>query len=118
MVPIRRRDPPRHAPAPGGVVELDQNLKKLMRELGATIQDALSGSEEIGAAIQNVKDAGYDVLLVLEATIGLNRRGPAAESADAEDAPRDEGSEVQLKVNAQDMKFLKSLKIRIDDPNA
>jgi hypothetical protein len=88
---------------------LDDNLKKLMKDLGATINDALAESAEINAAIQNVRDAGYDVFLVLEATIGFNRRGAG------DDAAGDPESKVELKVNAHDMKFLKSLKIKIDD---
>ena len=53
------------------VLQLDDNLKQLMKELGAAINDALSDSEEISEAIQNVRNAGYDVFLVLEATIGF-----------------------------------------------
>src|ERR687888_244665 len=52
-------------------MQLDDNLKQLMKELGAAINDALSDSEEISEAIQNVRNAGYDVFLVLEATIGF-----------------------------------------------
>ena len=55
-------------------MQLDENLKQLMKELGAAINDALSESEDISEAIQNVRDAGYDVFLVLEATIGFNKR--------------------------------------------
>jgi hypothetical protein len=88
---------------------LDDNLKKLMKDLGATINDALAESAEINEAIQNVRNAGYDVFLVLEATIGFNRRGTA------EDTPGEQATDVELKVNAHDMKFLKSLKIKIDD---
>lgn len=89
-------------------MELDDHLKKLMNELGVAINDALAGSVEINEAIQNVREAGYDVFLLLEATIGVNQRG----SSDSESSS---ANEIQLKVNAQDKKFLKSLKIRVDD---
>jgi hypothetical protein len=94
-------------------VELDDNLKKLMKDLGSAINSALSESTDINEAIQNVRDSGYDVYLVLEATIGFNRR--PAESQSEEAASPAAGSDIQLQVNAQDMKFLKSLKIRVDD---
>src|ERR1044072_6903544 len=55
----------------GGLLQLDDHLKHLIKELGAAINDALSDSKGINDAIQNVKDAGYDVFLVLEATIGF-----------------------------------------------
>jgi hypothetical protein len=94
-------------------LELDDNLKKLMKDLGATINDALSESAEINKAIQNVKKAGYDVFLVLEATIGFNRLD--SDEGGVEETSPDLITNIELKVNAQDMKFLKSLKINIDD---
>ena len=99
-----------NVPTGRGVIllELDGHLKKLMNDLGVAINDALAASPEINQAIQNVRDAGYDVFLLLEATIGVNRRG---HTEDGESV----GGEVQLKINAQDMKFLKSLKIKVDD---
>ena len=41
---------------------LDEKLKDLIKELGTAINDALSESRPITDAIQNVRDAGYDVL--------------------------------------------------------
>ena len=50
---------------------MDENLKELMQELGNAINESLSDSERIAAAIGDIKSAGYDVFLVLEATIGF-----------------------------------------------
>jgi hypothetical protein len=94
-------------------LELDDNLKKLMKDLGETINAALADSPEINDAIRAVREAGYDVFLVLEATIGVNRRGESSgEGHEPSDSP---DGEVPLKMNAQDVKFLKSLKITLDD---
>jgi hypothetical protein len=92
-------------------MQLDDNLKQLIKELGAAINDALSESEVISEAIQNVRNAGYDVFLVLEATIGFNRR--KGESEEAGNGLK--SGEMKLKVTAQDLKFLRSLKISIED---
>lgn len=95
-------------------MQLDDNLKQLMKELGAAINDALSESEEISEAIQNVRNAGYDVFLVLEATIGFNKRS----KTDGNEGPGAAGlkpGEMKLKVTAQDLKFLRSLKISVED---
>lgn len=97
----------------GGQLQLDDNLKHLIKELGAAINDALAESKGINDAIQNVKDAGYDVFLVLEATIGFNKK-PATDSAD-ETAGVTENESAQLKVTGQDLKFLRSLKISVED---
>ena len=45
-----------------------------MQELGNAINESLSDSDRIAAAIGDIKRAGYDVFLVLEATIGFNKR--------------------------------------------
>src|SRR5438445_2910994 len=95
-------------------MQLDDNLKQLMKELGAAINDALSESEEISEAIQNVRNAGYDVFLVLEATIGFNKRSKT-EGGEETTAGVLNSGEMKLKVTAQDLKFLRSLKISIED---
>jgi hypothetical protein len=93
-------------------MQMDDNLKQLMKELGAAINDALSESEDISEAIQNVRNAGYDVFLVLEATIGFNKR---AKIENGEEVPALTSGDAKLKVTSQDLKFLRSLKISIED---
>lgn len=99
-------------------ISLDDRLKKLMQELGNAINEALSDSERIAESISEIRKEGYDVFLVLEATIGFNKRS-AEESSDTEDtelAP-DLVEETEESVNwtAQDEKFLRALKITIDE---
>ena len=53
---------------------MDDRLKELMQELGNAINESLSDSERIAARSVRSKQAGYDVFLVLEATIGFNKR--------------------------------------------
>jgi len=53
---------------------LDDRLKHLMKELGDAINESLSESEPIGEVIAKIKQHGYDVFLVLEATIGFSKR--------------------------------------------
>src|SRR3989441_12835484 len=96
-------------------MQLDDNLKQLMKELGAAINDALSDSEEISEAIQNVRNAGYDVFLVLEATIGFNKRSKTDGGGEEAGVNSLKSGEMKLKVTAQDLKFLRSLKISIED---
>ena len=95
---------------------LDENLKQLMKELGAAINDTLSNSDRISEAIAKIRSSGYDVFLVLEATIGFNRRQDTA--ADESTQPVGFDGEAELNITSQDVKFLKSLKISIDDREA
>jgi hypothetical protein len=93
---------------------MDEKLKGLMSELGDAINGALSHSEEIDGAIQNVRNAGYDVFLILEATIGFNKKQTEAPDATVAEPL---AADTSLKVTAQDLKFLRSLKISIADLN-
>ena len=92
---------------------MDDNLKHLMKDLGDAINGALSESEDISEAIQNVRNAGYDVFLVLEATIGFNKRSKGEGTEENETGLQ--AGELKLKVTAQDLKFLRSLKISVED---
>ena len=105
---------------------MEEKLKELMQELGNAINESLSDSDRIAAAIGEIKRAGYDVFLVLEATIGFNKReetgeyesdeaeGGAAES-EAPPPKRKFESTGKIKLTSQDHKFLKALKIAIDE---
>jgi len=54
-----------------------------MQELGNAINESLSDSDRIAGAIGDIKRAGYDVFLVLEATIGFNKREEGEEGDDS-----------------------------------
>jgi hypothetical protein len=101
---------------------VEEKLKDLMQELGNAINESLSDSDRIAAAIGEIKRAGYDVFLVLEATIGFNKRDESDDLDDAEPETRSEPparrryeSTGKIKLTSQDQKFLKALKIAIDD---
>lgn len=96
---------------------LDDRLKELMQELGNAINESLSDSDRIAGAIGEIKRAGYDVFLVLEATIGFNKRDSSDEedsSDETGDLPRSEAAG-KIKLTTQDQKFLRALKIQIDE---
>ena len=81
-------------------LQLDDHLKNLLRELGHAINDTVSESERITGAIAGVRAHGYDIVLKLDATIGLARRDGSGNDA--------------TRLNAQDRRFLESLRIQVD----
>ena len=89
---------------------MDDELKKLMKELGEAINQSVAESDQISDVMARIKAGGYDVFLVLEATIGFNQR------ADAGETPRqkDLASSGELDITSQDLKFLRSLRIAVD----
>ncbi len=93
-----------------------------MQELGNAINDSLSESDRIAEAIGEIKRAGYDVFLVLEATIGFNRRnegeGEDEEQSEVVEEPkRTFESTGKIKFTSQDHRFLRALKIAVEDDN-
>lgn len=102
---------------------MEEKLKELMQELGNAINESLSDSDRIAAAIGEIKRAGYDVFLVLEATIGFNKRDESSDlesdaetETDVETPPKRRfESTGKIKLTSQDHKFLKALKIAIDE---
>jgi hypothetical protein len=92
-----------------------------MQELGNAINESLSDSDRIAGAIGEIKHAGYDVFLVLEATIGFNKReeqeyeSEVAESDSDSEAPIRYESTGKIRLTSQDQKFLRALKISIED---
>ena len=88
-----------------------------MQDLGNAINESLSDSDRIAEAIGEIKRAGYDVFLVLEATIGFNKRGEGEESDDSEALVETQELETNGKVRftTQDQRFLKALRITADE---
>jgi hypothetical protein len=95
---------------------LDESLKSKMQDLGNAINESLSDSERIAEAIGEIKRAGYDVFLVLEATIGFNKRDDDEDADAAADAEPTELTSVgKVRFTNQDQRFLKALRITIDE---
>jgi pentose-5-phosphate-3-epimerase len=92
---------------------VDPQLKQLMKELGDAINESLSDSEQISEVVSRIKEGGYDIFLVLEATIGVSKQGE--KSPDKTSLITTMSSNPELKVSDQDLKFLKSLRIKIDE---
>ena len=84
-----------------------------MKELGEAINESLAESDQISEVISKIKAGGYDVFLVLEATIGVSKQGE--KPTDKTSLVTTLSSNPELKISDQDLKFLKSLRIKIDD---
>jgi hypothetical protein len=97
---------------------LEERLKSLMQDLGNAINESLSDSERIAEAIGEIKRAGYDVFLVLEATIGFNKREDSDDSDEEEpalDEPQEIATNGRVRFTTQDQRFLKALRIAVDE---
>jgi hypothetical protein len=91
-------------------VALNQKVKKLIQKLGEAIHESVSESEDIAGVVKNIREQGFDVLLMLEATIGLNEVEAEAEESSENLLPGAEGPFTQ-----NDLTFLKSLRISLPE---
>lgn len=85
---------------------MTSRLRELIQQLGEAIHESVIESEQIAGVVQDIRKHGFDVLLMLEATIGLNEVA-SKETSDEEDAA-EEGAFTQ-----NDLNFLKSLRISV-----
>jgi hypothetical protein len=91
---------------------MDDRLKTLMHDLGNAINDSLSDSDRIAEAIGEIRQAGFDVFLVLEATIGFNKR----DQEKPDETPALEHLTTgKVRFTTQDHRFLKALKIAVEE---
>jgi hypothetical protein len=92
---------------------LNQRLRRLIQQLGEAIHESVSESEQISEVVQDIRKQGFDVLLMLEATIGLNEveQQPVSEL----EVPSVESPNGDEKFNAQDVHFLRSLRISVEE---
>ncbi len=102
---------------------LNKRLRSLIQKLGEAIHESVSESEDIASVVQDIRKQGFDVLLMLEATIGLNeveqqpgaalvqaKRLTAGSGAASPDADADQSRGF----TPQDVTFLRSLRIAVE----
>jgi hypothetical protein len=97
---------------------MNPRLKDLIQQLGEAIHESVIESEQIAGVVQDIRRHGFDVMLMLEATIGLNdvtadkpslpglvrsELGAGEDGDDVEGGP----------FTSHDVNFLKSLRISV-----
>jgi hypothetical protein len=99
------------AEVPFAIVEfdVDDRIKQLLRDLGTAINESISGSDDVNKQIQKIRDEGYNLYVVLDATIGLNRQDD--EEVPAEVVAVKSSKDVQFRININDLALLRSLGI-------
>lgn len=90
---------------------MNQQVKDLIQKLGEAIHESVSESEQIAGVVREIREQGFDVLLMLEATIGLNEIDDEAE----EDAANAGDEIAHGAFTRNDLTFLKSLRITTEE---
>jgi hypothetical protein len=84
---------------------MDDETKRLAEEVGTAINESVRDSPAVAAAIERLREAGFEMELTLKLEIGLR---PQIDGED--DQPRD-GS---FELTEDDLQILRSMKIKID----
>ena len=91
---------------------MTSRLRELIQQLGEAIHESVIESEQIAGVVQDIRQHGFDVLLMLEATIGLN--DVAAKEAQESEADADaDHTNADQPFTQNDLSFLRSLRIAV-----
>jgi hypothetical protein len=101
-------------------MELNDHLREMLKELGQAINESISGSGRVHESIQRIRDEGYNLYMVLDAKVGVNKResrsgrrrlpAGAASRSKARDEKNVE-ERAAFRINVKDLRILKELGI-------
>lgn len=86
-------------------MELDDYVKELAEQVGTAINESVQDSATVAAAIERLREAGFDLELTLKLEIGLRPQT---------DDDREQPSDGSLELTEEDVRILRSMKIKID----
>jgi hypothetical protein len=86
-------------------LEIDDDAKEIVREIGSAINESVENSTKVAEAIERLREAGYEMELTLRLEIGL-RPHAGDDSEESENATLD--------LTEEDIQVLQRMKIRID----
>ncbi len=88
-------------------MDINDEAKDIVQQIGAAINAAVEGSGEVAASIERLRAAGYEMELTLRLEIGLRER--------EDDNEEDVFDSAKLELTDDDRRTLRSMKIRFDD---
>jgi hypothetical protein len=86
-------------------MEMDDETKQLAEEVGTAINEAVQQSSTVAAAIERLREAGFEMELTLKLEIGLRPQ---------RDGESDSESSGALELTDDDMRVLQAMKIKIE----
>ena len=106
-------------------MELSDHLREMLKELGQAINESISGSDRVHDSLQKIRDEGYNLYMVLDAKVGVNRRERPRSSRstrrslalvgrddrDDREEPASSEERAAFRINLKDLRFLRSVGI-------
>ena len=84
---------------------MDEHTKQLAEEVGSAINESVQQSPSVAEAIERLREAGFEMELTLKLEIGLRPHSQEETGSD---------SEGSLDLTDEDLRVLRSMKIKID----
>ena len=84
-------------------MEIDDQAKEIVREIGTAINESVENSTKVAEAIERLREAGYEMELTLRLEIGLRPHSGESDESDA-----------GLNLTEEDVQILQRMKIKID----
>jgi len=84
---------------------MDEYTKKLAEEVGTAINESVQQSASVAAAIDRLREAGFEMELTLRLEIGLRPHRANEEET---------GTPESFELTEDDLRVLRSMKIKID----
>ena len=85
---------------------MDEETKRLAEEVGTAINESVQQSATVAAAIERLREAGFEMELTLKLEIGLRPQSDEGEAADLSEGPID--------FTDEDLRILRSMRIKIE----
>jgi hypothetical protein len=86
-------------------LELDDDVKQLAEEVGTAINESVQDSASVAAAIERLREAGFEMELTLRLEIGLRPQHGETQTSENSDS---------LELTDEDVRILQAMKIKIE----
>jgi hypothetical protein len=90
---------------------VDDKIKQLLRDLGNAINESISASDDVNQQIQRIRDEGYNLYVVLDATIGLNKQDEEEQTESRGELTVKSDKDVSFRINVNDLALLRAIGI-------
>ena len=85
-------------------MELDDDVKQLAEEVGTAINESVQESASVAAAIERLREAGFEMELTLRLEIGLRPHHGETQGENSD----------TLELTDEDVRILQAMKIKIE----
>jgi hypothetical protein len=95
--------------------EGEGKLRRLVQNLEKSIEQAIASSPQVEECLGRIRDEGYELSLVLQATLAFAPRGELNQAQVEQLAGVANEDSANFRMSSLDKKFLRSLKIAVDE---